>query len=323
MFVDKRLGNTPRYYLDPPKDANMRVPDTLRKSVVFLGKPTTGDGIALRATAFCVAVPLSNGEDNVAYLVTTKHSADALGRGRFGVRVNPPIGPAFNVWGDEKTEWWYHPTEPDRVDAAVVRWYPTELEDIRALPVSMFLSDELIRNTGIGVGDDVFMIGLFTRLSPGRNEPIIRVGNVAAMPGDSIPGVRISGEQVDAEAYLIEVRSMGGLSGSPVFVRETVESAVPKWSDRQNRERTEVYMQGVGPFYLMGLMHGHWNIAPHEHNRPDFHTTPPNDESIALGISIAVPAKKILEIINQPGLIEQRREEEKLRQEQKGPTSTE
>lgn len=41
----------------------------------------------------------------------------------------------------------------------------------------------------------------------------------------------------DIEVYLIEARSIGGVSGSPVFVRESFPRA--------------------GKHYLLGLMHGH------------------------------------------------------------------
>jgi hypothetical protein len=67
----------------------------------------------------------------------------------------------------------------------------------------------------IGIGDAVFITGLFSH-HPGkaRNLRVIRVGNIAAMPDEPVKTQR--GEM---EAYLIEARSLGGLSGSPVFVR--------------------------------------------------------------------------------------------------------
>ena len=52
------------------------------------------------------------------------------------------------------------------------------------------------------------------------------------------------------EAYLIEARSIGGLSGSPVFI------PMPPFQ-QINGEVT----QGSGSlFYLLGLMHGHFDI---------------------------------------------------------------
>ncbi len=53
----------------------------------------------------------------------------------------------------------------------------------------------------------------------------------------------------------------------------------------------------------MGLMQGHWTIHPEEHNKTNFNTSQVINESIALGIAIVVPAKKILEVLNQPELV--------------------
>jgi hypothetical protein len=50
-----------------------------------------------------------------------------------------------------------------------------------------------------------------------KNVPIVRVGNLASYPSEQIQ-TRAFGRM---EAYLIEARSIGGLSGSPVsFILE-------------------------------------------------------------------------------------------------------
>ena len=46
------------------------------------------------------------------------------------------------------------------------------------------------------------------------NLPIVRLGAIAAMPGEYIKT-----DWGCLRAYLIEARSIGGLSGSPVFIR--------------------------------------------------------------------------------------------------------
>jgi hypothetical protein len=89
---------------------------------------------------------------------------------------------------------------------------------------------------------------------------------------------------------LIEARSIGGLSGSPAFVFETVPV-------------------GIGTFYLLGLMHGHWDIPPQMKN--DFKINPELFGRVNMGIAIVVPAKKILEVLNHPQLVTQRENTEK------------
>ncbi len=78
--------------------------------------------------------------------------------------------------------------------------------------MSLFATDEIIKDQNIGLGDEVFITGLFGYVAGSqKNIPIVRVGNIAMMPDEKVP---TEGEPM--EAYLIEARSMGGLSGSPV-----------------------------------------------------------------------------------------------------------
>jgi hypothetical protein len=63
-----------------------------------------------------------------------------------------------------------------------------------------FVSDELIQNGKVGPGDEVFTIGLFSKMSgKGRNFPIVRTGNIAMMPSEPIPGINISDWTGEAE----------------------------------------------------------------------------------------------------------------------------
>jgi hypothetical protein len=105
----------------------------------------------------------------------------------------------------------------------------------------------------------------------------------------------------DMDAYLIELRSIGGLSGSPVFVRQMIGM--------------EFGPLLIGTFFLLGLVHGHWNLPSGEMDE-EIDRQDSANRSINMGIGIVVPAKKILEVLNQPGLLEMRRQtDEKIRQE--------
>jgi hypothetical protein len=66
-----------------------------------------------------------------------------------------------------------------------------------------------------------------------------------------------------ADVYLVEARSLGGLSGSPVFVRHTVQQRVKSTDDKE----IYIFMNGTGKT-LLGLMHGHWDINESEMNKP-------------------------------------------------------
>jgi hypothetical protein len=70
----------------------------------------------------------------------------------------------------------------DDADVAVLPFEVPEKEtDLMAIPPDTFLTDEMIQREAIGLGGEVFLIGLF-HLVHGRekNYPIIRSGIVAA-----------------------------------------------------------------------------------------------------------------------------------------------
>ena len=276
----------------------MRVPDEVRQCVVYLGLPdTAGDGeerMLPKGTAFFVAVPSEAVDGKVyVYMITAKHVATALQEREFFVRVNTKAGGSLFIRSGEKPHWWFHPTD-ESADVAALAWVPPEVVEYKQIATTAFLTEEIIRDRSIGTGDEVFITGLFVHLAgSARNLPIVRMGNIAMMPDEPVPT-----SMGPIEAYLIEARSIGGLSGSPAFVRETVPT-------------------GIGGFYLLGLMHGHWDIPPQA--RDD--DVPKADEEaqgkVNLGIAIVVPAAKILEVLNQPALVEMRKSgDEELRKQQ-------
>ena len=66
----------------------------------------------------------------------------------------------------------------------------------------------------------------------------------------------------------------------------------------KDKEGRSAKLSGHGPILFLGLVNGHWQI------NPDFGTDKP--EAVNMGISIIVPAKKILEILYHPELVELR-----------------
>jgi hypothetical protein len=59
-------------------------------------------------------------------------------------------------------------------------------------------------------------------------------------------------------------------------------------------------ISGLGGSHLLGLVHGHWRI------QPPFTTS--QAEAVNMGVSIIVPAKKILETLYNPELVALRKE---------------
>ncbi len=126
------------------------------------------------------------------------------------MRLNVGAAPAI-LFQTRVADWYFH-TDPT-VDVAVV---PISLGDVdrRAYTTELLATSTVMERERIGVGDEVFLVGMFIhQMGQKRNIPIVRVGNIAAMPEEP---VRTSMGMM--ETSLLESGSIGGLSGSPVFV---------------------------------------------------------------------------------------------------------
>jgi hypothetical protein len=117
-----------------------------------------------------------------------------------------------------------------------------------------------------------------------------------------IPEEQIQTDLGFADVFLVEARSIGGLSGSPVLVRETVGL------DGQREDGSTLKLMGLGDTYLLGLVHGHWDINELELNKPQYTHDP--RRGVNLGVAIVVPADKIIEILERPELKAKREERE-------------
>jgi hypothetical protein len=271
----------------------MRIPHQILNCVGFISHDREKPDYL--GTVFLVNVP--SGADptsGYAHLVTAKHVAELIDPGPFLLGMNAKDGTKILVKsGDAK--WWYHPTESDSVDVAVTYFAPGMVDEYAAetIPIDCFASDQSIQQYGVGLGDETFTVGLFTRfIGVSRFEPIVRMGNIGMMPNQKVP-LRGFGE---AEAYLIEARSIGGLSGSPVFVRNTL------YLQARTGKGEEAQLSGTGSrIQLLGLMHGHWDL-PVKFKKAE------QDEAVNMGVAIVIPAKKILETLNHPELVQLRKE---------------
>lgn len=248
----------------------MRVQEDTRQCVIFLCR----EDKTIVGTAFLVVVPTKN-QPNASFLhlVTARHIAEKIDGTTFFIRANNKQN-SFTYLKGEKTRWFYHHTD-DSVDVAVAPFWLTPDIDYRTIPLDIFLSDETLVQGKIGIGDEVYITGLFHYVAGSkRNQPIVRIGNLAMIPTEPILTKKFG----NIEAYLIEARSIGGRSGSPVFVRESFPRS--------------------GKHYLLGLMHGHWRTSESYGN-------------VNIGIAVVIPAKKILEVLNHPFLVNLRSKEEK------------
>lgn len=268
----------------------VRVPSPALRCVAFVGSRRPDDSVALRGTMFFISRRIGNSNHHATFAVTARHVLDGIRRtgqqGCFrltlalqhkatGTKIDDPIWMDFEIgnWVDH----------PDRsVDAAVMCMPTTHMFAMDRIPPPMVLTKQAIDQEGIGVGDEVFTTGLFVhRTGVRRSIPIVRVGNIAAMREEAIQ-LPVFGEM---DAYLIEARSIGGLSGSPSFV----------------------YLGGGARhharWYWMGLVHGHYDsgLSDADEYSADV-SEAAKQERVNMGIAIVVPADRILEVFDEPSL---------------------
>jgi hypothetical protein len=130
-------------------------------------------------------------------------------------------------------------------------------------------------------GDTCLMVGCFAP-HPGkqRNIPVLRFGNLSMMP---IEPIYIKERSFHQLAFLVEMRSRGGYSGSPVLL-------LPSPSDPDQRQLRKT----------LGVCCGHL-----------LEKNPKSGLTEDSGMAMVIPAWKILEVLQMPELMEVRRQAER------------
>ena len=269
----------------------MRVPDEVLECVCFLCvKDQNKNTYQYGGTGFFISVPSEKHSGKVyVYIVTAKHCIEkAKQYGNLYLRLNKLDGNAEMV--ELKGEWLY--SENEASDVAIIP-IPSLLHRFQygSIGRGMFVTNEVIKKEGIGIGDDLVITGLFTRrFGSQRNIPIVRTGIISAMPSEPLEDVDTG---LEYHAYLAEVRSIGGLSGSPAFVF-------------LGPARTYQKKIKIGQtVYLIGLVRGHWDV---QHRGQPLDFTMDELQAVNMGIAIITPIQDALDIINSKELTQIRRQ---------------
>ena len=291
-----------------------RVPDFMLRSVAFIGDQSQGHPFEVRGTAFLVGYPLSGWErdleppqpiektgnvSHATYLVSARHTIEGIRAGgrQPHLRTNDMDGNALQPIKVPLEGWYELPNDPDTGyyhDVAVFPLDFIEGVDLAYIPLEWSALPNRIKDANIGLGDDVFFPGLFYhRVGENKNIPIIRKGTLAAMVDWNEPVLvkKRDGENVQEVVHLIEIRSISGFSGSPVFAHPV--------GVREDPDTHEWTVKSYHEAYLLGLMAGHWDEP---HMREDGET-----EKVNVGVGYVTPVEKILEALDMPE-IEQERE---------------
>ncbi len=167
------------------------------------------------------------------------------------------------------------------------------------IPTDAFLSQEDAARFDVGIGDVVFMVGRFIgHDGKQRNEPSTRWGHVSSMPVEHV--YHPSNRRNEQQSFLVEMHSISGYSGSPVFVRPFSETFLSASGSALNTNMiTPTWAEPIrtgGP-WLLGIEWGYITT----HNQSDNNS----------GISGVVPAWHLLKMLNSEQLKSQRREEQR------------
>jgi hypothetical protein len=234
--------------------------------------------------------------------------------------------------------------ESDDADVAVALWAPTEGEGetpvLTAVPLDQFvLADYRYRGSKdfsvpgplaeegqlIMVGHEVFFVGLFSQhAGTARNLPIARFGHVSRTPIEPVRVRRADGTTEAIDGYLVEARSWGGHSGSPVFwyypgVQIIYVPAPPGGPQAEPLNRAERRRQKslpqpqnipisreMGIIALLGLVSAHFDIPQAALTEGDVYgriVTPLN-----AGMAVVTPAHKIAELLRSEDVATERNE---------------
>lgn len=301
-WVERRLRNgmlIPQW--EPPVP---RIQDRILESIFYLYRSMSAaeEGEQKGGCGVFMTFPFERGTQNHLYAITNRHLIDS---GACTLRINSTDGRCIPVDSDDR-KWFRHPDGDDL--AILLIDFPFKFECV-TFPYNLatFVTREKIQQEDIGPGDDVLTVGRFVgHEGKNRNAPVVRFGNISQMPVETI-------RQDDGhfqESYLVEVRSLGGYSGSPAYVFIPPFAFRPPQSPGPILKYT-LKSEPKGPWFL-GLNWGHlndWKPVCDEKGTPVRSGMMVAQNSGMMGI---VPAWKLIEMLEHPKMVAERKAREEV-----------
>lgn len=275
-----------------------RIPDQMLECVFCLypSMAMAERGENYGGCGFLMSFPFERAKRNHLYAITNRHVVES---GSIALRISTKTDGLLPVDSDER-KWFHHPAGDDLSVLLVDFPITFQCTAINFEP-ERFVTNELIQQHDIGIGEETFSVGrLVDHDGKQRHSPVVRFGNIAQMPSEKIR----QDNGFMQESYLIEGRSVGGYSGSPVFM------FIPPWVVRPGE--ISVTSAHLGPWFL-GVNWGHlvkWQPVCDAAGRPVSYGQQVAQNTGMMGV---VPAWKLIEVINHPKMRDERvAEEERL-----------
>ena len=285
-----------------------RIDDRLLNSVVYLYKSAQDakTGYHSGGSGFLIAIPSKRPNQIFTYVVTNSHVVRESNA--TVVRLNKADGSTI-LAETMHDDWWHHPDGDDVAVAEIAIEGNTSLLNPVFVGIEMFITDEAVREYNIGPGDEVFLAGrLINHDGRQRNVPSVRFGSISMLPTEPIPHPR----GIMQESFLVELFSLEGYSGGPVFVYfhpfslRPGRGKLPASTTLTNRGLVE---RNIGPL-LLGV---NWGHIHHKEKVIDIEGNPVEQKWCVKsnsGMAGVVPAWKIKEILYSEELEERRMQAE-------------
>jgi len=243
------------------------------------------------------------------YAVTNAHLAPQQDSGdSVYARFNRFDG-TFEIIELHEGKWHRH---PDADDIAICE-LGLNLERVNQTYVSesMFLTEKLFIDNGIGPGDDVFMIGRFQTIEgKDQNTPTARFGNISQLFAREVK----NSFGLNQLSFIVEMRSLSGYSGSPVFayLMPFYKRDAHPTTEQPNPPAVNLLPNGVGP-WLIGVDWGHLNrfqeVLDQDRKTPE---VPPRWVKENSGMSMVVPIDRLTDLLQKEELRQHRNETEAI-----------
>lgn len=285
-----------RYSVGP--SVVVSVPGRWLQSIVYMFPSVEAAQKGERAggTGFILSVPCDVPGQAHHYVVTNSHvifsgqSPVVRMMGRDGSPVVLPFDPDDWSHHDDGDDLAVHPI---RYGAAV---------EAASVPVEMLLTEELATKWSLGPGDETFMIGRYVDLDGReRNEPVVRFGNVSAFPGVVVHQRERGFDQLSVP---VEVRSLSGFSGSPVFV------APGPYVEPDGAGGVRIKAITGQPVFLLGVDWGHHHWREPVRDADGTRSAGKTFVQANSGMSLVVPGWKLQSLLYSDDLVAERAEAE-------------
>lgn len=273
-----------------------RIPDSVLDCVIYLyaSEEDAKNGEKTGGSGFIVGIPTST--EGLQWLVhlyaiTNSHVVNAASTIRFRTIDGETL-----ILNSQREDWVNH---PDGDDVSLLPLGTNlDLPRIQPFTTRIFLTREDTEKVNLGPGDDVFMVGRFiSHDGKQTNQPTARFGNIAMNP---TPITHPHG--ISQESFLVEMRSLSGYSGSPVFVYldpsyKRLHMKIPAGEE-------------TGSGWFMGIDWCHLSISEKVRDKTGTLTAEGWYVESNSGIAGVIPAWRLLDLLNVEALKMRRKQKD-------------